>query len=147
MDEEFLLNLSDPGFQWWMKSGPLGFQVYFRCLPSFDTDKWLIRLGPIGDSKTASIYLNQAREVLQSFFPIQVFFCNDREFSITTQGPSHLNFALFENIFLRGENSTSVEHYPDNPQGRSVFYYFHEIAIARRFWIRVEEQISQGKLF
>ena len=146
LQEEFLLNLSDPGFQWWMKGQSSGFKIYFRCPPNFDTDKQLIKLGPIGDAKVASLRLNQSRELLQSFFPIEEFVCNEREFYITTKDPFYLNFTLLKNIFLRGENPTLLEHYPDNTQGQTLFHYFHELATARKFWMMIDEQSRSDKL-
>lgn len=145
--EEFLLNLSIPGFEWWMRGHSTGFKIYFCCPSHFDKDKRLIKLGPIGDAKVASLRLNESRELLQSFFPIEEFVCNDREFHIVTKNPFYLNFTLLKNIFLRGENPTLLEHYPDNSMGHTLFHYFHEIATARKFWMRIEEHIHTDKLF
>ena len=145
--EEFLLNLSVPSFGWWMKGHTSGFKIYFRGPSHIDKDKQLIKLGPIGDAKVASLRLNESREFLQSLFPIEEFFCNDREFHIVTKYPLYLNFTLLRNIFLRGENPTLLEHYPDNSIGHTLFHYFHEIATARKFWMRIEEHIHTDKLF
>ena len=141
IEEEYLLNLADPGPGWWMKGHPSGFKIYFRCPPHFDKDKKLIKLGPIGDPKVASIRFNQAQKLLENLFPIQEFICNDKEFSIFAKDPFYLNFNLLKNIFLRGENPTLLEHYPDNSIGHTLFHYFHEIATARKFWMEIEEFI------
>ncbi|MCY4524144.1 MAG: hypothetical protein OXB84_05345 [Halobacteriovoraceae bacterium] len=144
--EDYMLNISDPGFQWWMKSDTCGFQVYFRCPPCTKEDKKLIRLGPVGDAKVASVRLNQFRTILQNFFPIKEFFCNDREFCIITEDPSHLNFTLFKNIFLRGEGDNLLDHHSQDPLEISLFHYFYQTAMIRKFWIRLEEQINQANL-
>ena len=138
--EDLLLNMTDPSFYWWMKSWPNGFQIYFKH-PPFSDGEGPMRLGPLGDAKMAYVRLNQSRPLMAHSFPVEDFSCDEKQFLISTKNPAHLNFHLLKNIFLRGENPTKITHYPKDSLGHTLFHYFQEIAMARKFWMAIEEQI------
>ncbi len=147
--EDAVCNISDPGFSWWMnvsdfeacvdKSGR--FEIFFRSHGINRADKY-IQLGPIGDGSVAALRLNQARTLLRSSFPISEFCCDDKSFSVASLKPDHLGFVSFKNIFLEGMNTTQLENFPDNSLGRTLYYYFHELAVVRKFWIEVKSKLS-----
>ncbi len=141
--EDSLCNISDPGFSWWMDvSGSGGrFEIFFKSHGINRADKY-IQLGPIGDGGVAALRMNQARTLLRSSFPISEFSCDDKSFSVASQKPDHLGFISFKNIFLEGINNTDTENFPDNSMGRTLYYYFHELAIVRKFWIEVKTKLG-----
>ncbi len=147
--EDALCNLSDPGFSWWMnadqdtsESKYQGrFEIFFRSHGINRAEKY-IQLGPIGDGGIAALRMNQARSLLRSSFPISEFSCDDKSFTVASSKPEHLSFISFKNIFLEGVNHTELENFPDNSDGRTLFYYFHELAIVRKFWIEVKSKLG-----
>ncbi|MDD4972851.1 MAG: hypothetical protein PHY93_00790 [Bacteriovorax sp.] len=142
--EDALCNLSDPGFSWWMnieESASDRFEIFFRSHGINRADKY-IQLGPIGDGSVAALRMNQARTLLRSSFPISEFSCDDKSFTVASSKPDHLSFISFKNIFLEGVNHTELENFPDNGVGRTLYYYFHELAIVRKFWIEVKTKLS-----
>lgn len=147
--EDSLCNLSDPGFSWWMNIEPSSpeakeqgkFEIFFRSHGVNRAEKY-IQLGPIGDGSIAALRMNQARTLLRSSFPISEFSCDDKSFTVASSKPDHLSFISFKNIFLEGVNTTSLENFPDNSVGRTLFYYFHELAIVRKFWIEVKTKLG-----
>lgn len=148
-EEDVVCNISDPGFSWWMnvdnqnEEGHLlgKFEIFFRSHGINRAEKY-IQLGPIGDGAVAALRLNQARTLLRSSFPISEFSCDEKSFIVSSAKPEHLGFISFRNIFLLGENHTTLENFPDNSLGRTLYYYFHELAIVRKFWIEVKSKLS-----
>ncbi len=146
--EDAVCNISDPGFSWWMnieqgteaaKEGR--FEIFFRSHGINRAEKY-IQLGPIGDGAVAALRMNQARTLLRSSFPISEYSCDDKSFTVASSKPEHLSFISFKNIFLEGTNHTELENFPDNSVGRTLFYYFHELAIVRKFWIEVKNKLG-----
>ncbi|MBC7537803.1 MAG: hypothetical protein H7281_03220 [Bacteriovorax sp.] len=142
--EDAVCNLSDPGFSWWMnieQDSHDRFEIFFRSHGINRADKY-IQLGPIGDGSVAALRMNQARTLLRSSFPISEFSCDDKSFTVASSKPDHLSFISFKNIFLEGVNLTELENFPDNGVGRTLYYYFHELAIVRKFWIEVKTKLG-----
>jgi hypothetical protein len=147
--EDAVCNISDPGFSWWMdvsngQDGELKhgrFEIYFKSHGINRADKY-IQLGPIGDGGVAALRMNQARTLLRSSFPVSEFSCDDKSFTVASMKPDHLSFISFKNIFLDGINNTELENFPDNSIGRTLYYYFHELAIVRKFWIEVKAKLG-----
>ncbi|MEA9357060.1 hypothetical protein SHI21_12620 [Bacteriovorax sp. PP10] len=147
--EDAVCNISDPGFSWWMDESSLSengikqgrFEIFFKSHGINRADKY-IQLGPIGDGSVAALRMNQAKTLLRSSFPISEFSCDDKSITVASQKPDHLGFISFKNIFLEGINHTTMENFPDNSMGRTLFYYFHELAIVRKFWIEVKTKLG-----
>lgn len=141
LDEDSVCNISDPGFSWWMDLSENRFEIFFRSHGLNRAEKF-IQLGPIGDGQTAHVRLNQASRLIRSSFPISEFYCDDRSFAVATQRPEHPGFVAFKKIFLEGINQTTLENFPENHHGRTLYYYFHELAFVRKFWIEVKSKLS-----
>ena len=142
--EDALCNLSDPGFSWWMnidQDSSDRFEIFFRSHGINRAEKY-IQLGPLGDGSVAALRMNQARTLLRSSFPISEFSCDDKSFAVASSKPDHLSFNSFKDIFLEGVNLTELENFPDNGIGRTLYYYFHELAIVRKFWIEVKTKLG-----
>jgi hypothetical protein len=142
--EDSLCNISDPGFSWWMnvdQDSNERFEIFFRSHGINRAEKY-IQLGPLGDCSVAALRMNQARTLLRSSFPISEFSCDDKSFAVASLKPDHLSFISFKNIFLEGVNLTELDNFPDNGVGRTLYYYFHELAIVRKFWIEVKAKLG-----
>jgi hypothetical protein len=139
--EDSLCNISDPGFSWWMDSDSDRFEIFFRSHGINRADKY-IQLGPIGDQKMAALRMGQVQTLLRSSFPVSEFSNSNKGFAIGTLKPEHLGFKSFRDIFLKGENHTNLENFPDNGLGRTLYFYFHELASIRKFWIEVQTKLS-----
>lgn len=143
--EDAVCNISDPGFSWWMDisadKGHGRFEIFFKSHGINRAEKY-IQLGPIGDGGVAALRMNQARTLLRSSFPISEYSCDDKSFSVASMKPDHLSFISFKNIFLEGINNTELENFPDNSMGRTLYYYFQELAMVRKFWIEVKKKLG-----
>ena len=139
--EDLLCNISDPGFSWWMDVEYDRFEVFFRSHGINRMEKY-IQLGPIGDQKMAALRMGQVQTLLRSSFPVSEFSSTEKGFAIGTLKPEHLGFKSFRDVFVKGENFTNFENFPDNTLGRTLYFYFHELASIRRFWIEVQSKLS-----
>jgi hypothetical protein len=139
--EDSLCNISDPGFSWWMDLRPERFEIFFRSHGINRADKY-IQLGPLGDQKMAALRMGQIQNLLRSSFPLEEFSNTNKGFAIGTLKPDHLGFKSFRDIFLKGDNNTNLENFPDNGLGRTLYFYFHELASIRKFWIEVQTKLS-----
>ena len=139
--EDSLCNISDPGFSWWMDLHTDRFEIFFRSHGINRADKY-IQLGPVGDQKVAALRMDQVQTLLRSSFPLSEFSSTNKGFAVGTLKPEHLGFKSFRDIFLKGENHTNLENFPDNGLGRTLYFYFHELASIRKFWIEVQTKLS-----
>jgi hypothetical protein len=139
--EDSLCNISDPGFSWWMDQQADRFEIFFRSHGINRAQKY-IQLGPIGDQKVALLRMGQVQSLLRSSFPMSEFSNSNKGFAVGTLKPEHLGFKSFRDIFLKGENHTSMDNFPDNGLGRTLYFYFHELAAIRKFWIEVQTKLS-----
>lgn len=141
IQEDAVCNISDPGYSWWMDVTPGRFEIHFKSNSIQRAEKF-VKLGPVGDSKIAMLRLNQAHALLRSSFPLTEFSCTDKSLVVATSKPDHSSFLSFQNIFLHGENHTCPENFPDNSTGKTLYFYFLELATLRKFWIEVEAKLS-----
>lgn len=141
IQEDAVCNISDPGFSWWMDITPGRFEIFFKS-HAINREEKFLKLGPIGDAKVAAIRFNQAHALLRGSFPLSEFSCTEKSFIVSSAKPDHLSFITFQNIFSLGENSTLPENFPNNTIGKTLYYYFLEIATLRKFWIEVDRKLS-----
>lgn len=139
--EDSLCNISDPGFSWWMDLQSDRFEIFFRSHGINRADKY-IQLGPIGDQKMATLRLGQVQNLIRSSFQVNEFSNTSKGFAIGTLKPDHLGFKSFRDIFLKGDNQTSLESFPENGFGRTLYFYFQELAAIRKFWIELQTKLS-----
>lgn len=141
IQEDAVCNISDPGYSWWMDVTPGRFEIHFKSNSIQRAEKF-VKIGPVGDSKIAMLRLNQAHALLRSSFPLTEFSCTDKSLVVATSKPDHSSFLSFQNIFLNGDNHTCPENFPDNSTGKTLYFYFLELATLRKFWIEVEAKLS-----
>jgi hypothetical protein len=139
--EDSLCNISDPGFSWWMDVQSDRFEIFYRSHGINRADKY-IQLGPIGDQKVMGLRMEQIHSLLRSSFPLGEFSNTNKGLAIGTLKPEHLGFKSFRDIFLKGENHTTLENFPESGLGRTLYFFFHELAAIRKFWIEVQTKLS-----
>ncbi|MCF8059699.1 MAG: hypothetical protein K9K67_10405 [Bacteriovoracaceae bacterium] len=139
--EAILCNLSDPGFSWWMDCDPKSIKVYFQS-HGIERDDSLIQLGPLGDPLIAFRRLSRALGLLRNYFPVNEYSATDKSFMLSTTNESQENFAAFQNIFLKGE--FPFEDFLAELKGEelTLFLYLREIAILRRFWLKISDYVG-----
>lgn len=144
-EEDAVCNISDPGFSWWMNVGLTDaegrFEIFLKS-HSVNRAENSIQLGPLGDGLLAAARFNQAYSFFKNQFPLSEFVCTEKSFLMATSKPDHLGFISLKNIFLLGENYTSMDDFPDDAFGRMFFQYLQEIASIRKFWIEVQRHLS-----
>lgn len=142
IEEDILCNISDPGFSWWLDVSEDHFQVFFKSHGIHRAEDY-IRLGPLGDRGIASSRMIKAEPIFRAAFPVGEFVSSDKGFAISTTDSTNINFQTLKNFFLTGENSTTEGSFPPSIEGRTLFYYFKEIASIRNFWITIEKEMTE----
>jgi hypothetical protein len=142
IEEDILCNLSDPGFSWWLDVGEDHFQVFFKSHGIHRAEDY-IRLGPLGDRTIACSRMLKAEAIFRSAFPVGEFVSSDKGFAISTTDPTNIHFQTLKNFFLTGENNTTDSTFPPSIEGRTLFYYFKEVASIRHFWLTIEKEVTE----
>ncbi len=142
IEEDILCNLSDPGFSWWMDEGEDHFQVFFKSHGIHRAEDY-IRLGPLGDRTIASSRILKAESIFRTAFPVGEFVSSDKGFAISTTDPTNTHFQTLKNFFLTGENDTTDSTFPPSIEGKTLFYYFKEVAAIRHFWLTLEKEMAE----
>lgn len=142
IEEDVLCNISDPGFSWWMDEGPDHFQIFYKSHGIHRAENY-VRLGPLGDSAISSARLLKAESIFRNAFPIGEFVSSDKGFAISTTDGSNPHFITLKNFFLSGDNSTSPATFPPTIEGKTLYYYFKELAALRSFWLRLEKDMTE----
>jgi hypothetical protein len=146
LDEESICNISDPGFSWWQAQFDNGFQISFNL--SHNEDQNFLKLGPLGDQKLAMKRFEEFFHLIEKlelnlnfqFDFTKIIFSGDDEFLIHD----------LEIFFKEGEISDSVHHLfkllakscKDSSSLESLWFYFQELAAMRRFWIKIQEELT-----
>lgn len=144
--EEMLCNLSDPGFSWWLTKKVSGFQLSFTM--SVSTDETTVKLGPLGDREIAlrkfqnfehiinsvGINMNIQNEINRvQFTECEEFILEELkdlfEFGVVTK--------TFEDLFKILSKQTN-----DLSLLEDTWFYLHELAAMRRFWIQVQYDLN-----
>lgn len=142
VQEDILCNLSDPGFSWWMDEGADHFQIFFKSHGIHRAEDY-IRLGPLGDPTIAASRFLKAESLFRSVFPVGEFVSSDKGFAISCTDSENINFKMLKNFFLVGENDTKIENYPQDIDGKTLYFYFKEVAVIRNFWLQLEREMSE----
>ena len=140
--EDFLCNLSDPGFSWWMDFNQNHLQIFFQSC-SVDRAVDFVCLGPMGDPVIARRRLNQALPFLKNYFLIDEFSVTEKAIGLSVTTADCPNFGLFKEVFLSGEVELKKGIFPPDSQGKTLFLYFRELALKRRFWCQIEEVLAR----
>jgi len=145
-DEAIVCNISDPGFSWWLDLEDDGFQIYYQG-QTIERDVNSLQLGPLGDQQIAMRRFSASMPYLKKFFPINEFSSSEKSFQLSCSQAENHSFAMFRDLFLKGE--WKFDYLIDHSRGdeRTFFLYLKEIANLRSFWIFVRENfISSDRL-
>lgn len=143
--EEMMCNLSDPGFSWWLTKKEDGFQLSFTMSVAPENT---IKLGPLGDKElalrnfqtfeslvsSAGIDINIQNETNRvQFTDCEEFILEELkdifEFGVITQTLKD----LFKILARRSQDVTQLE---------GCWFYLHELAAMRRFWIQIQFDLN-----
>jgi hypothetical protein len=148
--EEMLCNISDPGFSWWLSKKSTGFQLAFTM--SVFNDESTVKLGPLGDREIAirkfqnfahiinsvGIKMNIQNEINRvQFTGCEEFILEELkdlfEFGVVTR--------TFEDLFKILSKQTQ-----DLLLLEETWFYLHELAAMRRFWIQIQYDLNSGSV-
>lgn len=138
--EDVLCNISDPGFSWWMKNEEDSFSIYFQS-HGIERAQNFLRLGPLGESVLSSRRLSDALPYLRDSFSINEFSSNRKSFTISSARANCEDFKAFQDIFVTGSKPLSREMFPMSSAGLTLYLFFKELALTRRFLLLVESQV------
>lgn len=146
--EEMMCNLSDPGFSWWLTKKDQGFQLSFTMSVAPENT---IKLGPLGDKELAlrnfqafekmvsdaGIAINIQNETNRvQFTDCEEFILEELkdifEFGVITQ-------TLKDLFKILARRSTDVS------QLEGSWFYLHELAAMRRFWIQIQFDLNPAE--
>jgi hypothetical protein len=148
--EELMCNLSDPGFSWWLTKKHPGFQVSFTLSVSSDGDS--IKLGPLGDRELALRKFQDFESLVNSTginMNIQnetnrVQFTDCEEF-ILEELKDIFEFGVITDTF-RDLFKILAKNTTDTALLEGTWFYIHELAAMRRFWIQVQYDLNPEAL-
>lgn len=145
INEEMMCNLSDPGFSWWLTKKDHGFQISFTMSVASEDS---LKLGPLGDKEfamrnfqtlgqlisSAGLDINVQNEINRvQFADCEQFILEELkdifEFGVITQTLKD----LFKILAKRCPDASLLEE---------SWYYLHELAAMRRFWIQVQFDLN-----
>ncbi len=145
--EEIMCNLSDPGFSWWLTKKENGFQLSFTM--SVTSIQNPIKLGPLGDREIALRKFQNFEELINSagigmniqnemnrvqFTDCEEFILEELkdifEFGVINQTLKD----LFKILARETTNVTLLEE---------TWFYLHELAAMRRFWIQIQYDLNE----
>lgn len=137
LEEDTFYNISDPGFNWWMKISDNKFKIFFHS-HGFEENEEFVKLGPLGDPCVATTRFEQMREVLKTWFPLNQLRTSDKflELSVLREsdGTIHHRFKKLREIFLSGSSPKELYDSIDGGLAPTYYFYFSEVAAMRRFW-------------
>lgn len=127
LKESQLLNISDPGHDWWLEEGLQQITIHFRA-PSIERESAYINLGPLGDSKLLVARLQRLKEHFQRSIRGLEIKGNERHLLIEVANGELIT--PFKKLFKEGFNSWSQ----DQQMETTLYLFLEELATARRFW-------------
>lgn len=144
--EEMLCNISDPGFSWWLSKKSTAFQLAFTM--SVFTDGTTVKLGPLGDREIAVHKFQNFAHIINSVgikMNIQneinrVQFTDCEEFildELKNLFESGVVTKTFEDLFKILSKQTN-----DRLLLEETWFYLHELAAMRRFWIQIQYDLN-----
>lgn len=146
VDEEMICNLSDPGFSWWLTKKGLSFQLSFTL--SVGMDESPIKLGPLGDHQLALRNFQDLAQILsQAQLPVNIQ--NEMNRVQFEEGDEFL-LEEFRDLFELGVVNQGLSdlfkilarQLKDHSKLETIWYYLHELAAMRRFWIQIQYDLN-----
>ncbi|MBP5297432.1 MAG: hypothetical protein J6Y94_08905 [Bacteriovoracaceae bacterium] len=136
-DQDLIGHLADRDFHWWWEEAGDQVTIYYGGHP---TGQNFIKLGPLGDTRIASVRFKHAYPFLQGLFPIAAFKANEEKVILRVADVANQSFQEFKALFLKGGNLTTPGGL--SREGQTLGLYFAELAALRRFWLHLQEQLA-----
>lgn len=135
--ENQVFNFSDPGVNWWLKDSGDNFEVFFNSQRAIGRDN-LICLGPIGDSNIANYRFDNSKESIVNAFGPKDLYCKGQSILVKGSAKGY----LLKNLFMNGILDIDLTDFGLSTKSKTLFYYFKELALARKLWIDVIEKVG-----
>jgi hypothetical protein len=149
--EEDVINISDPGYSWWLELKKNQIKIYFKLSRTADLDK-MYKLGPLGDPKLSLKRFSLLNGYFKALFPVASYAGAHGALDIVVEYENHL-FKYFKNLLLTGnvdfefwqELREYEIHAKDSPYVQSIVkanYFIMELANMRRFWQTIQDDLN-----
>jgi len=139
-EEDVLCNVSDPGFSWWLDDRGNEFSIYFKSY-GINRIQSQRRLGPIGDAKISSGRFMAMQDIFRTIFPVRDYSITDREMRLAPLSATNAKYIELKDLLIEGKFAWGLQDFPSTRQGRTLYYFFREMACSRRFWLSIEENL------
>lgn len=152
LHEERIINVSDPGDNWWIKNDESGLSVYFKLCRTESINS-LVKAGPLGDCDGALSFFNKLYGYFSLLFPVRDFSSAHGQFFMSCEDNSHPLFQELGKVFTEGEIGNGLwerlrelEGQAQKPEVlsslRRANYFLMEIASMRSFWMVIQNQLD-----
>ena len=143
LQDKGLVNISDPGSTWLLSYDEENLSLYFKSMGC--REKGMENLGAIGDPQILRFWWKEFDQLLSS--------CDGITISQDEKG-CYLNLKNFNNeeisifhfliqIFVLGDYDKHFKFSTERHEMESFLLYFNELSHSRRFWLFIEEILSE----
>ena len=140
LQDNGLVNISDPGATWLMKYDDTSFCLYFKSM-SFG-DKGLENIGAIGDPQVFRFWWSKIAKLFKPEFQIELHEdekgCYQNLKDESTQSEREY-FQTMLKILLLGEFNYINGFFHNKFEEENINTFFNELSHSRRFWLKIEE--------
>ncbi len=148
LHEERIINVSDPGDNWWLKKEEDGFSVFFKLCRTESMDS-LVKAGPLGDCEGAMGLFNKLYGYFSLLFPLADYSSAHGQLYFSSKDAHDPVYGDIQNLFLTGEMGNhlweklrTLEAEIAEPKVldslKRANFFMMEIALMRSFWREVQ---------
>ncbi|MBP5297208.1 MAG: hypothetical protein J6Y94_07765, partial [Bacteriovoracaceae bacterium] len=130
-------HLADRDFHWWWQETGDQVTIYYGGHP---TGENFIKLGPLGDTRIASVRFRHAYSFLQGLFPVAAFKADEEKVILRAANKENASFQEFRKLFLEGGKINPPA--TCSREAQTLGLYFAELAALRRFWLHLQTQLD-----
>lgn len=152
LHEERIINVSDPGDNWWVKADGERLAIYFKLCRTESMDS-LIKAGPLGERDGAMDFFNKLYGYFSLIFPVKDFSSAHGQFFLSCEHEAHPLFQELVKVFTEGEIGNGLweklrdlEFGAKSPEVLSSIkranYFLMEVAAMRSFWVEIQKKLS-----
>lgn len=133
--EEWLCNLSDPGFSWWLvRNDDCSVSIKFQSYGIDDRSR-ATKLGPIGDKNFTLAMLEKYQEQFKKNFDLASISFDQRSVTFHPKHKLAKNFHRLVDLLSTGEN--------DESNLSSELLFLDELIDCRKLWIISDKQLEE----
>jgi hypothetical protein len=148
--EENVINVSDPGYSWWMSGTENSIRIYFKLSKTAELDS-LFKIGPLGDPKLAMKRFALLQDYFAVIFPLSVFASAHGQLHMEVSEGTPL-FWEFQNLLKEGDASFDFWDFLQTMEAQmsgtevckniqKANYYLMQLSVKRKFWKVIQEDI------